>query len=470
MTNSFNFQTDSFVLNYDSVGGKGEEDNFVGMSMNDRLREYKKFLCGEHTKRKTIQQYFTSAKKFYTFCKGDINEQNKMEYKHHLNQHYAKHNSRRIRLHGANMFLRYLKYTELYQIPKEEYTNQQTITEEQIDKILEISIVNPELHLILLFLWDGCIRNGSIVDAKISDRQGNRLNLFNTKTGDRHIVMSAKLQDAWNNYLIHRPTPKPEYEDYLLIRSNGDRYKDIQHVTDTIKEIGKVAGIPHKITPYTIRRTSATLRQSKFSKYYAGDPKIVQMMFNHTDIKTTMRYNQKTDNDIEQYLSAIYTPDKSDKKIYPVDIRGKTQDKSYLSAEKKLKDLWRNEEDNTSFSFSFSFDDFFDELLTGNSSKSHESQTFVYDDDTSFLNPGLGYQACCTSHLFLRSIETNQLIRRLSTNLTKFVSICPAPPSSLIPCDASLTQLGGSKEIIFFYLSSHLPLATSAIPLKKEGY
>jgi len=156
--------------------------------------------------------------------------------------------------------------------------------------------------------------------------------------------MSQALQTAWTNYLIHRPTPKPQHSDYLLIRTNGEHYKDIYHITESIRRLGTITSIPHPITPYTIRRTSATLRQNKFSRYYAGDPKIVQMMFNHTDIKTTMRYNQKTDNDIEQYLDTI---------IYHDDIRDKTHDKSYLPIETHLKQCGETQDNNNVVTVSY---------------------------------------------------------------------------------------------------------------------
>ena len=330
-------------------GNYREKNQFVEVNKMDVLQRYHSFLCGEYTKKTTIRQYMTSARQFIQHTKGVINQETMTNYRHHLNNNYKKTNSIRIRLHGANLLLKHMGYTERYKLPREQITNQHTLTEQQIDTLLRISQVNPELHLILLLLWDGCIRNSSIINLKTSDRQENRLQLNNTKTGDRHIIMSKALQNAWTNYLIHRPQAKPEHSNYLFIRTNGERYKDIYHITETIRRLGIITGLTQKITPYTIRRTSATLRQNKFSKYYAGDPKIVQMMFNHTDIKTTMRYNQKTDNDIQEYLDVIYA-DKQDQAIYQGDIRKKTHDKSYLPADQ---DIIKCGGDNHTVSFSY---------------------------------------------------------------------------------------------------------------------
>jgi integrase len=76
-----------------------------------------------------------------------------------------------------------------------------------------------------------------------------------------------------------------------------------------IKKLGSKCGIKIDITPYTIRRISGTLRQDKFSEFFAGDVKIVQRMFNHKDVRTTLRYDQRTDSDVERYLESIYNSD-----------------------------------------------------------------------------------------------------------------------------------------------------------------
>lgn len=78
-----------------------------------------------------------------------------------------------------------------------------------------------------------------------------------------------------------------------------------------IKKLGKKCGIKLDIKPFTIRRTSGTLRQDKFGEFFAGDVKIVQRMFNHKDVRTTLRYDQRTDYDVERYLESIYNSDQA---------------------------------------------------------------------------------------------------------------------------------------------------------------
>ena len=116
--------------------------------------------------------------------------------------------------------------------------------------------------------------------------------------------------EAWDKYLQVRTKPKPEYKEYLLINPyrghKGEKFQRILPIIKRIKKLGKKCGIKLDITPYTIRRTSGTLRQDKFSEFFAGDVKIVQRMFNHKDVRTALRYDQRTDYYVERYLESIY--------------------------------------------------------------------------------------------------------------------------------------------------------------------
>ena len=287
------------------------------------LREYHIYLNGEYTNRKTRDSYYTSAKKLQQHTHGDINTITLEKYSHHINQKYQKKNTQRIRLHGTNQYLKWLKYPYQLPLPPQENTNQRTLNEKQIDTLLKLSEFNPETQLIVMLLWDGCLRPNKIISLKISDKNDNRLFLDQTKTGNRHIIMSQPLQEAWETYLQNRPTPKPGYQDYLLIDNwytqQGQKYHSTHHIVQTIKNLGKTTGIPYTVTPYTIRRTSATLRQNKFSKYFAGDPKLVQMMARHKKLSTTMKYDRKSDNDIRQYHMSLNDIETKKPDSLPVD-------------------------------------------------------------------------------------------------------------------------------------------------------
>lgn len=359
----FNHVGISFIYNNSVVdyGGRYQNNNYkTGENILAKpLRNYKIFLCGEYRNKGTISNYFTSAKKYYVHCKGIIDKDSILRYKRYLNQHY-KPNSIRIRLAGLNQFLKYMDLKELcVSIPHEKNTNQKVLDEQEIDRVLSLCKYNDELHLIVRLLWDGCIRPQTIIDLRLSNRHGDILYCDGTKTGDNHIKMSQPLIDAWEKYLCIRPEPQKEHSDVLFIcgfgQYNGLKYSDPSSICEKVKKLGVICGISFRMTPYTIRRTSATLRQDQFSKYYAGDSKLVQMMFNHSDIRTTMRYNQKTDRDIERYFDSIYKQ--------PTFIRDSgvyAREKPYNSLHSYYKNSAdvedeEEDEDNSCFSFSVSF-------------------------------------------------------------------------------------------------------------------
>ena len=121
----------------------------------------------------------------------------------------------------------------------------------------------------------------------------NKLFIKYSKTGNKSIILSQRLIEAWDNYLSIRPEPKPEFREYLLINPyrghKGEKFQRILPIIKRNKKLGKKCGIKIDVNPYIIRRTSGTLRQDKFSEFFAGDVKIVQRMFNHKDVKTTLR-------------------------------------------------------------------------------------------------------------------------------------------------------------------------------------
>ena len=112
--------------------------------------------------------------------------------------------------------------------------------------------------------------------------------------------------------------------------------------------LGSIAGINKHVTPLMIRRTSATLRQDIDSKFYAGDSKIVQMMFWHTNINMTMRYNNKTQKHLENYFNRIYASD------LLTENSVNTEDKSYKPSQKLNKTVGEETESNNDVTVSFS--------------------------------------------------------------------------------------------------------------------
>lgn len=338
--------------------------------MKTILQRYYDYLCGEHTRQNTIKNKYAAAKILHEHIQGEYTETTMLEFKTWSNIHY-KHNSRNNRINAWNQFLRWNGHPEL-QMKQCGFidTNQYALTEEELDRLLEKTKDRPMDHIILLFLFDGALRPSEIIDIRINRRDGNLLYLDETKTGDKRIILSPMLQDAWEEYLLYRPEPKPGHEDYLLLKKGykeeGQHFKDRGTIHDIIQSLGEETGLTKHITPYTIRRTSATLRLNKYSKYDMGNPKLVQRLFRHTQFETTMRYDRTEDEDIQRYFHETQgTPHKqptNPHKQLTTPHSSKTGlhvDKSYDS----LQTSFYQEDDNSCFSFSFSL--FNESIISG---------------------------------------------------------------------------------------------------------
>lgn len=280
------------------------------------LQRYKDYLCGEYNSTSTQADYFCHAKQFLKITENKLNNDTITKYKGFLNKKYKNKNTRNKKIIATNVFLEWLGKSHLrMKNIGWEHPVKPTLKDEEISKLLDIANNDPELYLITLLLWEGCLRDNTIINLKLTDRFENKLYIKYSKTGNKSIILSPRMKEAWDNYLHVRPEPKPEYKKYLLINPykghRGEKFQRILPIIQRIKKLGKESGIKIEITPYTIRRTSGTLRQDKFSEFFAGDVKIVQRMFNHKDVRTTLRYDQRTDHDVERYLESIYNNNQS---------------------------------------------------------------------------------------------------------------------------------------------------------------
>lgn len=125
--------------------------------------------------------------------------------------------------------------------------------------------------------------------------------LDDTKTGDNHIIMSPRLQDAIDDYLPNRE-PKPEYRDYLIIMPKG-RYKGMppnergEFVRNHTKQIAVRANIEKYVSPYIIKPSSITCDfENKIN------PKIIKRKARHRRIETTLRYDHTDDDMVRRHF------------------------------------------------------------------------------------------------------------------------------------------------------------------------
>lgn len=283
-----------------SESAKGSE------TMNDILQRYKDYLCGEYANKNTRKNKYSCVKNFLKFVDGVITKDNLLKWRQWANKHY-KHNTLNISIQRINEFIEWYKKPELKKMKLIGFkdANKKALTENQF-KALKQNTDDLETKLILLLLFDSILRPSEITNIKISNRQGDKLYLEDTKTGNNHIILTPELTNTWDDYISkERPKPKSEDKDFLLIQKSkqykNERYHNSHPVTKKIKKLAIKSGINQNISSYTIRRTSITLRFDKDSEYFTGNPKLTQIMARHKDIKTTLKYDCISDGDIRKY-------------------------------------------------------------------------------------------------------------------------------------------------------------------------
>lgn len=185
------------------------------------------------------------------------------------------------------------------------------MSKKQLDKFLEASEDDYLHHLIALLEIDGLLRPSEITEIKIEniDFATQRLYLDDTKTGDNYIIISPRLQQAMEDYLkFKRPIPLEEYKEYLLIIPPGRKLAGHKFsrkagiVRDITKKIAINANIQRKVTPYVIKPSSIT---QKFEERV--NPRVIQRMARHRNIKTTLIYDLTDENSVREYFQQQYT-------------------------------------------------------------------------------------------------------------------------------------------------------------------
>lgn len=305
LTSNYEIETNPFL------GGNEEKNNaIIGVNMDEELQRFHDYLCREYTNKTTIKNIFNAVKRFCKDVGGVLSKENIQIWRRSINE-TKERNTINVYVSSVNIFLSWKDKTynkqspDWMKTPGTEDTDKETLTEQEIKTLIKNSEKDLETHLILLLLFHA-LRPNEIINIKISKLEDDILYLKDTKTGNNHTILTKQIQNAWKKYLKIRPKPKQGYEDYLLICDHsewkGKPYVTTLPIQKKIKRLAKNNGIEKDVTPYMIRRTSATLRLSNDSEFCLGNPKNVQRLFRHKNIETTLRYDHTTDDDLRKSL------------------------------------------------------------------------------------------------------------------------------------------------------------------------
>lgn len=332
--------------------------------MRDRiLTQYKDFVWGHYQKTNTRRVYTDHPNvmlKHIGKPYPDINQDDIDNYIQYCYQN-KKINGNAIRFWSIRKFIKWSGRTDIdVPIVNPIDAGRQALTSDDFNKVITtLPNLRPIHRLVGYALIDAIRRPNEIKNIKIANIHENRLK-YDGKTGTKYCIMSERLKQAINEYIEHeRPIPQtPEDDNYLILidngRCKGKHPKTRQLVNRIVKEIAMYSKIElppdETACAYLFKRTTITEQLDEHPAKY------VQFQAGHIKPETTMKYQRPRDEDIKKYLTSF--EHKSE------DLRRKpslTDDKSFLFlAESPQTTKHKSEnEDNTTYSFSFSFFEFF---------------------------------------------------------------------------------------------------------------
>lgn len=181
------------------------------------------------------------------------------------------------------------------------------ITEEELNKILDVAIVNDRDYLILRLLARTGIRIGELygvykrerrewiygIQKKDIDFRNKRLWVYSLK--QKKYVRREVLVDDATIVLLKRHAEKIEPEDYVF---RSISYRQIQRLP---KKYAKLAAVDKNVSCHSLRHFFITHSWRK-----GIDIARLQYLAGHADLKTTMIYTHVTTEDVEKKYREIY--------------------------------------------------------------------------------------------------------------------------------------------------------------------
>ncbi len=179
------------------------------------------------------------------------------------------------------------------------------ITEGELNRILDVAIVNERDYLILRLLARTGIRIGELygvckqgkrmygIQKKDIDFQNKRMWVYTLK--QKRYVRREVLVDDATIVLLKRYTEKMKPDDYVF---RSISYRQIQRLP---KKYALLADIEKNVSCHSLRHFFITNSWRK-----GIDIARLQYLAGHTDLKTTMIYTHVTTEDVEKKYREIY--------------------------------------------------------------------------------------------------------------------------------------------------------------------
>lgn len=181
------------------------------------------------------------------------------------------------------------------------------LTEDEIDKLLDIEVIDPfsaRNKAILELMYATGLRISEVISLEFKniDMEECIVRVMGKGSKERIVPINDYALKALNTYIEeYRPLMiKKEINNYIFLNNHGNQMTR-QGVFKMIKQECLKKGIKKDISPHTIRHTFAT-----HLLLNGADLRIIQELLGHSDISTTQIYthltNEELYNDYKKYF------------------------------------------------------------------------------------------------------------------------------------------------------------------------
>ncbi len=274
--------------------------------IEETIEEYLNYLLIEKKySNHTIMSYQNDLTEFANFCKQkkkelyQLNKQDLKDYLTHLKHKYTSDKTISHHISSLRSFYKYLmisKYIDqnpvsLIALPKITKTLPQVLSEEEVDRILDIPLTDPFSYrnkAMLELMYATGLRVSELVNLKISDIDFNMATVRTIGKGSKERIIPigdyalTALSIYYENYreLLY----KHNRNDYLFLNNHGKQMTRVGFFK-IVKKIAKEKDIQTHFSPHTLRHSFATHLLN-----HGADLRSIQELLGHSDISTTQIY------------------------------------------------------------------------------------------------------------------------------------------------------------------------------------
>lgn len=271
--------------------------------IQEEIQNFRSYLLIEKKYSKnTIEAYMRDLEKFQEHTNKKITKITEMDIHNYLKSLGQEHLNERSISRVISCLKSFYKFLlidkvitnnpmENIEIPKLKKSLPHTLTEEEVNSLLEIPLVDAFSYrnkAMLEVLYATGVRVSELVSLRLQDIDLESATLRTMGKGSKERIvplgeyalhyLTIYLQDYRSSML------KRDYNDYLFLNNHG-RQMTRQGFFKIIKARAQEAGIKKELSPHTLRHSFATHLLN-----HGADLRSIQELLGHSDISTTQIY------------------------------------------------------------------------------------------------------------------------------------------------------------------------------------